>query len=463
MSKESRGATAVPDTHLSSQTAQRPDPSRAATPEQLVAQLNQLRVWAGRPSFRVLRDLAGARLGTGEPAAEALPVSTTHEVLAGKRLPRLPRLDFVESFVCACLRAAHCPPEEIEAEVERWRDGWRSLARSQAGADPRAEAGRPPPAPAPVPARRWRLPRPGRRTAVLIAAAVVLTTAGGVAGAAAVGSLDRGLVPAGETAQAPARPAFPDGHNTGVPPGTPQVVHLGDLVVNRPGAVVSGLLVVGRIIVAAPGVTIRGTRVVATLGTGGAEPCRCGVLQSTSAPDLLVEDTEIAGGTAEPIEYGIAGRRSGLTVRRANISAVEVGVAVTSDSIVEDSYLHDLVEVGHSPGGVYSAGGDKNVVVRRNTILNPHDSGAAVLFYVDSGVMSHVLVEGNLLGGGGYAIYPGIGMSGNDIRVVGNRFSRAYFPRSGVDGPVDGWNPQVPGNLWRDNAWQDTGQSVPPE
>ncbi|PZG15685.1 hypothetical protein C1I95_19050 [Micromonospora craterilacus] len=58
---------------------------------------------------------------------EALPSSTTHEVLAGKRLPRLPRLEFVESFVRACLRARRRPEHEIETEVERWRQAWRAL------------------------------------------------------------------------------------------------------------------------------------------------------------------------------------------------------------------------------------------------------------------------------------------------------------------------------------------------
>jgi hypothetical protein len=108
----------------------RPDPSCAGTPAEFIAQLNQLRAWAGRPSFRSLRGLAGVRPGSGDPPQEALPTSTTHEILAGRRLPKLPRLDFVEAYVAACLRAGRCSPEEIEAEVTRWRDSWRALTQA---------------------------------------------------------------------------------------------------------------------------------------------------------------------------------------------------------------------------------------------------------------------------------------------------------------------------------------------
>lgn len=59
---------------------------------------------------------------------DPLPPSTTSEVLSGKRLPRLPRLEFVESYVAACLSASGVGEPEIAAEVARWRDLWRSLA-----------------------------------------------------------------------------------------------------------------------------------------------------------------------------------------------------------------------------------------------------------------------------------------------------------------------------------------------
>ncbi|WP_341720419.1 carbohydrate binding domain-containing protein [Micromonospora sp. FIMYZ51] len=136
-----------------------PDPAVAGDAAQLVTQLNRLRAWAGQPSLRVLRELAGTRLGPGGRQLEALPSSTTHEVLAGKRLPRLPRLEFVESFVRACLRARRRREHEIETEVERWRQAWRTLADPPTPSAERADDGA---APAPTADVHESAPDPDR-------------------------------------------------------------------------------------------------------------------------------------------------------------------------------------------------------------------------------------------------------------------------------------------------------------
>lgn len=189
------------DERVSTMQTGRPDPLTASTATDLVAQLKALRLWAGRPSYRTLRDLAGVRPGSGDPPLEALPTSTTHEILTGKRLPRLPRLDFVEAYVAACLRAGRCPPAEIDAEVERWRQGWRELAGTgdviSVGADAAGLNAAPPSRPGTGPAERadqvvnqrigW-LRRPPRRL-VQAVVAVVLLTGGAVIG----GAVDRYL------------------------------------------------------------------------------------------------------------------------------------------------------------------------------------------------------------------------------------------------------------------------------
>lgn len=100
-----------------------PDPSEADTAADFVTELNRLRVWAGRPSLRALRDIAASR-----HPADVLPASTVHEILAGRRLPRMPRLEFVEAYVRACLRANGVTNAVAEAELQRWRRSWRRLA-----------------------------------------------------------------------------------------------------------------------------------------------------------------------------------------------------------------------------------------------------------------------------------------------------------------------------------------------
>ncbi|SDM76942.1 LamG domain-containing protein [Allokutzneria albata] len=113
-----------------------PDPKGISGNAELVARLNELRTWAGTPSLRRLRSLAGP--------SDTLPPATVSDILTGKRLARLPRLEFVEAFVLACLRAR----DYDEAELAAWTRAWRALANAEQSPVP-AEA-----AP-PAPAARW--------------------------------------------------------------------------------------------------------------------------------------------------------------------------------------------------------------------------------------------------------------------------------------------------------------------
>jgi hypothetical protein len=109
-----------------------PDPSGASTPEAYIRALRSLRQWAGQPSLRRLRTVGTAPARYGGCLGELAP-STVSEILNGKRLPRLPRTDFVEAFVRACLVAMHCPRGEAEATIALWLRAWRSLMESDHG------------------------------------------------------------------------------------------------------------------------------------------------------------------------------------------------------------------------------------------------------------------------------------------------------------------------------------------
>lgn len=99
---------------------------------------------------------------------EPLPPSTTSEVLSGKRLPRLPRLEFVESYVTACLSASGLDEPALNAEVARWRELWRAVAAPERLAEP-AGAGRPDRS-------------PPRRPLTLLVVVFVAGLGGGIAG-----------------------------------------------------------------------------------------------------------------------------------------------------------------------------------------------------------------------------------------------------------------------------------------
>jgi hypothetical protein len=93
-----------------------------------VERLRQLRVWAGRPSFRRLAALAGTTTTPSGYVLDRLPPSTTSDVLSGKRLPQLPRMDLVEAFVTACMKACPVPQDVTRDVVEQWLVVWRRLA-----------------------------------------------------------------------------------------------------------------------------------------------------------------------------------------------------------------------------------------------------------------------------------------------------------------------------------------------
>ena len=97
----------------------RPDPREAVDPIEFMELLQQLRVWAGKPSLAELRRRTG------------LPRTTLHDALSSNRR-HLPSLDLVRRLVEAC----GCGPDE----VRWWANSWRRLQAPvrQAAAGPSA-------------------------------------------------------------------------------------------------------------------------------------------------------------------------------------------------------------------------------------------------------------------------------------------------------------------------------------
>ncbi len=247
----------------------------------------------------------------------------------------------------------------------------------------------------------------------------------------------------------PAPPARPGPGNTGVPLGTTLRTHRGDLTVTARGAVVDAMLVTGSIIVQAPDVTIRRTRVAP------ASPVYWVIRQLPQATNLIIEDSELAGGG---VHIGVNEESAGLTVRRCAIHHVDTAVSLGGDrATIQDSYLHDVST------GVGAAGGNDTVTIRHNTIVSLPAGEAAIGFADQGRPVTGVTIEDNLLAGGGYAFFAGGGGApGQRIRFSHNRFSRQVHPKGGRYGPVARWDATAPGNVWADNVWDDTGAPVDP-
>jgi hypothetical protein len=235
----------------------------------------------------------------------------------------------------------------------------------------------------------------------------------------------------------PSRPrviaGWPSSANVGVPPGTSLRSQPGDLHITTRGAVISDLRVDGSVYVEAPDVTLRRVLVAARSGADAA------VLQTTAAPRLTIEDSEISGVGAQ---YGLKQEARGLQVLRSHLHGASTTVAVTSDFTAVDNYLDSVLANGNTSG----------VLLRHNTIrelisLNDWD-----------GPITDVTIENNQLGfihSTSVVILAPTGADSRDLRVIDNKFHQEVRP-------VSGWDPSVPGNVWTGNVWFETGAPVNP-
>jgi Right handed beta helix region len=205
----------------------------------------------------------------------------------------------------------------------------------------------------------------------------------------------------------PSACGYPDGTNTGVPPGTTLTPRAGGEITVA-GTVIDRRDVSGCLTIRAANVVIRNSRI------------RCsswGVIYSHEGGSVLVEDSEL--DCLNTRHGGLDG--SNITARRVEIRGCENGIPAHNNVTVEDSWVHDLVptsvEGAHSDGAQLFGG--SNIVLRHNTILVP-GANAAITRHVSQFTPS-ILIQNNFLGGGTYTIYCPYG--GGSFRVEGNRFA----------------------------------------
>jgi hypothetical protein len=243
----------------------------------------------------------------------------------------------------------------------------------------------------------------------------------------------------------PSACGYPDATNTGVPAGTSLTVINGKLLVTKSGTVIDrkdirGCVELGS---SASKVIIRRSKITCLT-----DPYA--IRSFTTRPkgsELLVEDSEIDCGNRN------AGGPSteSYILRRVEIRNCENGADVGSNVTVEESWIHHMYSgaTGHADGLQFSGG--SNIVVRHNTIYPGAYTNAAIITHRDGN--SNVLIESNLLAGGGsYTLYCPM-YSSNNLRVINNRFSTLFWPKGGQYGPwvyCDGIA-EARGNVWDSN------------
>jgi hypothetical protein len=267
------------------------------------------------------------------------------------------------------------------------------------------------------------------------------------------------------TQPAPTLAAWPDASNTGVPAGK-SLNPSGGFTVTQAGAVVDGLDIDGCLVIRANNVTVQNTRV----RQNGA--CWGGAIDvGYDNRGIVVRDVEIDG--KQQNSRGQLIGNSGYTCIRCNLHDGGQGFHMNNDVTIIDSYVHNLYnsETAHNDGAISNGGA--HMVLRHNNITcevqnSPLPGGGctgALVLLGDFAPIQDVLAENNLFNGGAYALYAGSlpekpYAHADNVRIVGNKFGRTLFPKSGLFGPVTGYEAAAPGNQFSGNTWADTGLPV---
>ncbi|MBD8870482.1 hypothetical protein [Nocardioides donggukensis] len=224
------------------------------------------------------------------------------------------------------------------------------------------------------------------------------------------------------------------------------------LTVTEDGTVLADVEIRGQLTIDADRVVVRNVRVVSE--------GYYAIL--VSGRDVLIEDSTLTGGPESTASLAAA-EGGQFVARRLDVSGAEDGVRLADDCVLADSFVHDLSggDGRHNDG--VTADGHSGWSITGNTILNAHDQTAAVWVGDARYGPSSGVLEGNLIGGGGYSVYAGPGGADGGIQVRDNAFSTRFWPSSGHWGVVANWTAE--GNLWSANVWADgpeMGERVTP-
>ncbi len=249
---------------------------------------------------------------------------------------------------------------------------------------------------------------------------------------------------------------WPDESSTGVPEGTDLTPFTGDCLITQPDTVIDAKVVNCNLRIRARNVSI--TRSVIN-----------GNVHVRSAEDdasFSISDSEVDPGSALITGLGNAN----FVAKRVEVRGGMRSVYCALDCTIEDSYLHG--QAGDPAGKAHLSAirMSANTTVRNNTITcdaprTPPGSGcsAGLTGYGGFGPVQNNLIEGNRFIGGtsSFCAFGGstdgkrYSDDARDIRFVDNTFERGATGKCGNLGPVSGFDESAPGNVWRNNKWDD--------
>lgn len=246
----------------------------------------------------------------------------------------------------------------------------------------------------------------------------------------------------------PSACGFPDSTNTGAT-GTNLAVVTGDVTLSTAGQVFADKQVNGCILVTAANVVIKDVKVSC------ADNYVIDVTSGSATASATIQDVTVDCGTNA---HGTAIGEHNLTVQRVNVSGCENGFDIDSNTVITDTYCHDLTDEVQFPTahtdcvqGIMT----NDVTIEHNTLLAGHFSTSAV-----GGGVAGVrwVVDDNLLDAGAAAVYCDRSGAGAGSAVTNNRFGS-----NGWNYPAYADTCAQPNVAWSGNVRDSTGASLPAE
>jgi hypothetical protein len=262
----------------------------------------------------------------------------------------------------------------------------------------------------------------------------------------------------------PSACGFPDTTNTGVTPGAPLTPEAGDVTLDAPGQIYENRVLSGSITVKAQNVTIRNVRLIVNDPYYGIRVTPGGSWDGSNA-NLTLDHVEI-NLNGHPDIKGIA--FSGFTARNVFFHNGADCAHFHTNVVIQDSMCvlgPDVDNDGNPDAGSFCSGDDHfdgfqsdggyNITLRHNTIRNPCGQTSAILMSTNTAPISNVVIDGNLMAGGGYTVYCGTDSGGIAAHetYTNNVISPVYFPKGGKYGPDVLCNKAevTGGNIWDGN------------
>lgn len=236
--------------------------------------------------------------------------------------------------------------------------------------------------------------------------------------------------------------AYPNAANTGLPADA-SLIPATRFNLDVAGETLSGLDFQGPVTIMAPNVTLRNCRITA----------KGWAALNIRADGVTVENCEINGQSTPGIR-GVSVSGGNISIRRCNIHRVEDGIYLTEASkiSIQSNYIHDLQSDGGDPhyDGIATDGGISDILIRGNTVINPHRQTSAVMLSNYFGAISGVRVEGNRLIGGGYTVYADAQFTNSkisDVSFLGNRLGRGYYGYASIQRNAPNWSGNIDDKL----------------